>query len=125
GWDRILLGGIVLAFVAARAQADWCPNWLLSLLAGVGGAAVLAFLVVPRGVSAADVWLGLVSKGHADTIPIARGFLRNGEFSSGTSPIRYVWWNLYLEALVIFPLLCLHIPTRLREARTGPAHLPY
>ena len=124
-WDMVLLGGIALAFVAARAQADWCPSWILSLLAGVGGAAVLAFLVVPRGVSAADVWLGLVSKDHADTIPIARGFLRNGEFSAGTSPIRYVWWNLYLVALVLFPFLCLRIPTRLREARPGTADRAY
>jgi hypothetical protein len=124
-WDLVLVGGFALAFVAARAQADWCPGWLLSLLAAAGGAAVLAFLVVPRAVSAADVWLGLVSKDHADTIPIARGFLRNQEFAEGTHAIRYVWWNLYLVALVLFPLLCLRIATRLREGRPGTADRAY
>jgi hypothetical protein len=123
--DRLLLIGIGLAFVATRAQAGWSPGLLLSLLAAAGGVAVLYWLLVPRGVSAGDVWLGLVSKEHADTIPIARGFLRNGEFTAGTHPIRYVWWNLYLVALVLFPLLCLRIPMRPREWRPGTADRAY
>ena len=123
--DLILLGGFALAFVAARAQADWSTGLLLSLLAAVGGGAVLYWLLVPRGMSAADAWLGLVSRDHADTIPIARGFLRNREFSAGTHPMRYVWWNLYLAALVLFPLLCLRIPTRWREARPATADRAY
>jgi hypothetical protein len=123
--DLLLLGGIALAFVASRAQADWTPSLLLSLLAAVGGLAVLAWLVMPRGVSAGDTWLGLVSRDHADTIPIARGFLRNGEFTAGTHPMRYVWWNLYLVALVLFPLLCLRLPTRWAESRPIVADKAY
>ena len=71
--------------------------------------------------SAYGVWLGLVSQGHPDTIPIARGFLRNGEFPAGTHAIWYVWWNLYLAALVAFPLLCLRVPARPWELREGAA----
>jgi hypothetical protein len=121
--DFLLLGGIALAFVATRAQADDSPGLLLSLFAAVGGLAVLAWLVMPRGTSPGDVWLGLVSRDHADTIPIARGVLRNGEFSEGTHFMRYVWWNLTLGALVLFPLLCLRIPTRWREYRPQAADL--
>lgn len=123
--DMLLLGGIALAFVAARAQADWSPAWWLSLLAAVGGLAVLYWLLVPRGASVADAWLGLISRDHADTIPIARGFFRNGEFSAGTHPLRYVWWNLYLVALVLFPLLCLRVATRPRDWRSGTADRAY
>jgi hypothetical protein len=124
-WDLLLVGGFALAFVAARAQADSTPGILLSLLVAVGGLAVLAWLLVPRGVSAGDGWLGLVSRDHADTIPIVRGFLRNGEFADGTHPMRYVWWNLYLGALVLFPLLCLRVPTRWRERRPDVAEGAY
>jgi hypothetical protein len=124
-WDLILLGGVALVFVATRAQADEVRGLPLSLLAAVGGLAVLAFLLVPRGVSAADTWLGLVSRDHADTFPIARGFLRNGEFAEGTHPMRYVWWNLYLVALVVFPLLCLRVPVRFRELRPSAADGAY
>jgi hypothetical protein len=123
--DMLLLGGMALAFVAGRAQADSSPGWPLSLLIALGGLAVLTWLVVPRGVTAADAWLGLVSRDHADTIPIARGFLRNGEFSAGTHAARYVWWNLYLGALVLFPLLCLRVPTRRRELRDVAAGKAY
>ena len=97
------------------------PSLLLSLLAAVGGLAVLAWLVMPRGTSAGDAWLGLVSRDHADTIPIARGFLRNGEFTAGTHPMRYVWWNLYLVALVLFPLLCLRRPDAMGRVAAGIA----
>jgi hypothetical protein len=123
--DLLLLGGAALAFVAARAQADSFPNRLLPWLAAIGGLAMLVWLVVPRGASAADSWLGLVSRNYADTIPIARGFLRNGEFSEGTHIMRYVWWNLFLVALVLVPLLCLRIPTRWRESRPAAADLAY
>jgi hypothetical protein len=119
--DLLLLAGIALAFVAARAQAESSPSLLLSLLVATGGIAVLIWLVVPRGVTAADTWLGLTSRDQANTIPIVRGFLRNGEFSAGTHPARYVWWNLFLGALVLFPLLCLRVPTRRRELRDGAA----
>jgi len=124
-WDMLLLGGLAFAFVAARAQADWSPGLPWSLLAAVGGLAVLAWLLVPRPVSVSDTWLGLVSRDHADTIPIARGFFRNGEFAEGTHPLRYVWWNLYLVALVLFPLLCLRLPTRWRESRAATADRAY
>lgn len=124
-WDLLLVGGIALAFVATRAQSNSSPGRLLSLLAGLGGAAVLAWLLVPRGVSVADGWLGLVSRNHPDTMPIARGFLRNGEFAADTSPLRYVWWNAFLAALVIFPLLCLRVPTRRREWRPATADAAY
>jgi hypothetical protein len=123
--DLLLLGGIALAFVAARAQADTSPGLGLSLLAAVGGLAVLFWLVVPRGMTPADTWLGLVSREHGDTIPIARGFLRNGEFAAGTSPARYAWWNLFLVALVVFPLLCLRLPTRRWEWRPASADRVY
>jgi hypothetical protein len=76
---------------------------------------------MPRGTSPGDTWLGLVSRDHADTIPIVRGFLRNGEFGEGTHFMRYVWWNLSLVALVLFPVLCLRIPTRWREDRPASA----
>jgi hypothetical protein len=124
-WDLLLVGGIALAFVATRAQADSSPGLPLSLFAGLGGLAVLAWLLVPRGVSAADGWLGLVSRDHPDTMPIARGFLRNGEFAAGTHPLRYLWWNVTLAALVVFPLLCLRVPTRRREWRAGTADAAY
>lgn len=123
--DLLLVGGIALAFVATRAQSDSSTSLLLSLLAGVGGLAVLVWLVVPRGASAGDAWLGLVSRDHADTIPIARGFLRNGEFSAGTHFMRYIWWNMFLGALVLFPLLSLRVPTRWREGRPGAAEGAY
>lgn len=119
--DFLLLGGIALAFVATRAQADESPSIVLSLLAAIGGLAVLAWLVMPRGTSPGDAWLGLVSHNHADTIPIARGVLRNGEFAEGTHFMRYIWWNLTLAALVLFPLLCLRIPTRWYEYRPQAA----
>lgn len=119
--DYLLLGGIALAFAATRAQADDSRRMFLSLFAAAGGVAVLAWLVMPRGTSPGDAWLGLVSRDHANTIPIARGFLRNGEFAEGTHFIRYVWWNLFLLALVLFPILCLRIPTRWREDRPAAA----
>jgi hypothetical protein len=119
--DFLLLGGIALAFAATRAEADDSPGILLSLLAAVGGLAVLAWLVMPRGTSPGDAWLGLVSRDHANTIPIVRGFLRNGEFGEGTHFMRYVWWNLSLVALILFPLLCLRIPTRWPEDRPAAA----
>lgn len=124
-WDLYLLWGITLAFVASRAQADGSTGVVISLLAAVGGLAVLAWLLVPRPATATDTWLGLVSRNHADTIPIARGFLRNGEFAEGTHPIRYVWWNLYLGALILFPLLCLRMPTRHRDFRPATADRAY
>jgi hypothetical protein len=123
--DMLLLAGMALAFVAARAQADSTPSFVLSLLVAVSGLAVLTWLVLPRGVTAADTWFGLTSKDQANTIPIVRGFLRNGEFSAGTHPARYVWWNLFLGALVLFPLLCLRVPTRRRELRDGAADKAY
>jgi hypothetical protein len=119
--DFLLLGGMALAFVATRAQADDSSSLLLSLLAAVGGLAVLAWLVMPRGTSPGDAWLGLVSRNHPNTIPIVRGFLRNGEFAEGTHFMRYVWWNLSLVAIILFPLLCLRIPTRWREDRPAAA----
>jgi hypothetical protein len=123
--DLLLLGGLALAFVAARAQADGSPGLAVSVLAAVGGLAVLVWLLVPRGLTPGDDWLGLVSREHPDTIPIARGFLRNGEFAAGTSPARYVWWNLFLVALVVFPLLCLRLPTRWWEWRPAAADKAY
>ena len=124
-WDALLLGGIALAFVATRAQADAWARLPLSLLGAVGGLAVLAWLLVPGVPSACGAWLGLVSQGHPDTIPIARGFLRNGEFPAGTHALWYVWWNLYLAALVAFPLLCLRVPARPWELREGAADVAY
>lgn len=123
--DLLLLGGLAAAFVAARAQADGSPRFVLSLVAAAGGLAVLAWLVLPRPVTPGDSWLGLVSRDHPDTIPVARGFLHNQEFAWGTHPIRYVWWNLSLAALVVFPLLCLRTLTRRPEYRPGAADLAY
>jgi hypothetical protein len=123
--DALLLGGIALAFVATRAQADSWARLPLSLLGAVGGLAVLAWLLVPGVPSSCGAWLGLVSQGHPDTIPIARGFLRNGEFPAGTHALWYVWWNLYLVALVAFPLLCLRVPARPWELREGAADVAY
>src|SRR5687768_18181734 len=57
------------------------PYTTLFRSGAVGGLAVLAWLLVPGVPSACGAWLGLVSQGHPDTIPIARGFLRNGERS--------------------------------------------
>ena len=124
-WDVLLLGGLALAFAATRAQAVAWPSLPLSLLGALGGLAVLVWLLVPRGPSGCEVWLGLVSQGHPDTIPIARGFLRNGEFAAGTHIVWYVWWNLYLAALVAFPLLCLRVPSRAWELREGAADSAY
>ena len=124
-WDLLLVGGIALAFVATRAQADDTRGLPLSLLAAGGGLAVLAWLLVPRGPSVADGWVGLTSATQPEAIPIVRGFLRNGEFAEGTHPARYVWWNLYLGALVLFPLLCLRVPTRYREHRPYTADAAY
>lgn len=123
--DALLLGGIALAFVATRAQAEAWARLPLSLLGAAGGLAVLAWLLVPGGPSGCGAWLGLVSQGHPDTIPIARGFLRNGEFPAGTHALWYVWWNLYLAALVAFPLLCLRVPARPWERREGAADVAY
>jgi hypothetical protein len=124
-WDAVLLGGLALVFAATRAQADSSPGLPVSLLGALGGLAVLAWLLVPRGPSACEVWLGLVSESQPDTIPIARGFLRNREFSAGTHPVWYAWWNLYLGALVAFPLLCLRLPTRPWQLREGAADAAY
>lgn len=124
-WDALLLGGIALAFVATRAQADSWARLPLSLLGAVGGLAVLVWLLVPGVPSACRVWIGLVSQGYPDTIPIARGFLRNGEFTEGTHVVWYVWWNLYLAALVAFPLLCLRVPARPWELRADAADVAY
>jgi hypothetical protein len=124
-WDALLLGGIALAFVATRAQADAWARLPLSLLGAVGGLAVLVWLLVPGVPSACGAWFGMVSQGYPDTLPIARGFLRNGEFPAGTHALWYVWLNLYLVALVAFPLLCLRVPARPWELREGAAEGAY
>jgi hypothetical protein len=123
--DFLLLGGIALAFVAMRAQADGCPGLPLALLGALAGVAVMVSLVVPGRPTIVQTWLGLVSEGHSDTFPIARGFYRNAEFQAGTHVVWIAWWNLYLVALVAFPLLCLRVPPRRRDLREGSADAAY
>jgi len=124
--DLALLGGMALAFVATRTQADSSARLPVSLLGALGGVVVLVVLLLPGKPSAVMTWLGLVSEKHTDTFPIARGFLRNAEFQQGTHLLWFVWWNLYLAALVIFPLLCLRATPRpqggLREGTSEAAY---
>jgi hypothetical protein len=123
--DALLLVGIALAFVATRAQSEVWARRPLSLLGAVGGLAVLVWLLVPGVPSSIGTWFGMVSQNHPDTITIVRGLLRNGEFPAGTHPVWYVWWNLYLAALIAFPLLCLRVPARPWELREGAADVAY
>lgn len=114
-WDWVLLGGIGLSFVATRALALSRPFLPLAFLCALGGAAVLTWLVYPRPPANGDAGLGLVTQQNVENAPflldfaIVRGFLRNQDFAEGTHFVWYAWWNVYLVALSVFPLLCVRV----------------
>jgi hypothetical protein len=124
-WDWLILGGLALTFLATRTQALTRGYIPLALLCAIGGAAVLAWLAVPRDPSACDAWLGLASTQDWHGIPIARGFLRNQDFPEGTHWVWYVWWNVYLVFLVLFPLLSVRVLFRSSDMRSPTAEAAY
>jgi hypothetical protein len=123
-WDWIILGGLALTYTATRALGLTRPFVPLAFLCAVGGAAVLTWLVYPREPVHADRWLGLVTEQKPETVPvlreiaIVRGFLRNADFPDSTNFVWYAWWNVYLVAMIAFPLMSLRTLLGKSEGRT-------
>jgi hypothetical protein len=125
-WDWVLAGGMAAAFIGARAQANAPPRFLLSLLAAAGGAAVLAWMLVPgRPSPGLDPVMHFTGQQNFQDIPITRAFLLNQEFPPNTHFGWYAVWNIFLVLLVLFPVLCLRLPVRAEAWRVGSAESAY